>query len=153
MAAVQTRRKGRRQLAAEINVVPYIDVMLVLLVIFMVTAPLLTQGVNVELPKAAAQPIPISEEPVTLYVDANGRYFLDIGPHQKQPLSDDEVTGRVAAVLHNKPDTMILLKADQTVPYARVANGMTLLQAAGASKIGFVTDAPTPTKAGHRKHG
>ncbi len=153
MAAVQSGRKGRRRLAAEINVVPYIDVMLVLLVIFMVTAPLLTQGVNVELPKTAAQPIPSSEEPVTLYVDANGRYFLDIGSGQKHPLNDDEVTSRVAAVLRNKPDTMILLKADRAVPYDRVANGMTLLQAAGASKIGFVTDAPAAPKAGHRKRG
>lgn len=153
MAAVNSSRNGRRRrLAAEINVVPYIDVMLVLLVIFMVTAPMLTQGVNVELPKTAAEPIPSNEEPVTLYVDAQGRYFLDIGGDQKQPLEDDQVTDRVAAVLRNKPDTMILLKADRSVPYDRVANGMTLLQAAGASKIGFVTDAPEANAQDHKKH-
>jgi len=157
MAAVQARNSRRRRLAAEINVVPYIDVMLVLLVIFMVTAPLLTQGINVELPKTSAEPIPSNEEPVTLYVDAKGNYFLDIGSDQKQPLDDGQVTSRVAAVLRNKPGTMILLKADRAVPYDRVANGMTLLQAAGASKIGFVTDAPDAdrrnTSRNTKKHG
>lgn len=140
MAAANGRsRSGRRRLAAEINVVPYIDVMLVLLVIFMVTAPLLTQGVDVNLPHTAANAIASNEEPITLYIDSRGRYFLDIGTDQKQPLSDDQVTQRVAAVLHNKPDTLVLLKADRAVPYGAVAEGMTALQAAGAKKIGFVT--------------
>lgn len=143
MSTVQGRRSTRRRrLAAEINVVPYIDVMLVLLVIFMVTAPLLTQGINVHLPRTAAQAIPSSEEPVTLYVDAHGRYFLDIGRNPKHPLNDDQVVKDVSSVLKNKPDTMILIKADRSVSYDRVAEGMTLLQAAGATRIGFVTQPP-----------
>ncbi len=144
MAATMPRR-GKRRLNSEINVVPYIDVMLVLLVIFMVTAPLLTQGIDVELPQTSAQPLPSEEEPITLYVDARGRYYLDIGTSRDKPIDDDEVVQRVSAVLNNKPQTMVLLRADKAVPYERVANGMSLLQAAGASKIGFVTDVPPPT--------
>lgn len=150
-APVPTRRK--RRLAADINIVPYIDVMLVLLVIFMVTAPLLTQGVDVELPKTSAAAIPSTEKPVTLYVDAQGRYYLDIGTDQKKPLDDDEVEQRISAVLRNKPHTMILVKADQSVPYNYVAIGMTLLQAAGATKIGFVTAAPEQRHGHHASHG
>ena len=141
MAATMQRR-GKRRLAAEINVVPYIDVMLVLLVIFMVTAPLLTQGIDVQLPQVSSEPIPIDEEPVTLSVNSRGQYFLDVGTNRSDPLEDDEVVQRVRAVLNNKPQTMILLRADGAVPYERVANGMSLLQTAGASKIGFVTEAP-----------
>src|SRR5580693_4919366 len=109
MAHLHQRRS--RQPIAEINVVPYIDVMLVLLVIFMVTAPLLTQGIDVELPKVSTTPMTSQEEPVTLYVDRSGNYFLDIGTETKKPLSDDEVTSRIAAVLRNKPETMILVRA------------------------------------------
>lgn len=136
-------KKGKRRLAAEMNVVPYIDVMLVLLVIFMVTAPLLTQGIDVELPQTSAAPLPSDDEPVTLFVDAGGRYFLDVGADSKRALADQAVIDRVAVILRNKPQTMILIRADKAVPYERVANGMSLLQQAGAAKIGFVTDAPT----------
>ncbi|HEU0196918.1 MAG TPA: protein TolR [Nevskiaceae bacterium] len=154
MAAVQPSTRGRkRRLMAEINIVPYIDVMLVLLIIFMVTAPLLTQGVNVQLPQTSANPIPSNERPVTLYIDAQGRFYLDIGTDQKSPLSDDEVEQRIGAVLRVKPKTMILVKADRNCPYNYVAEGMTLLQAAGASQIGFVTEAPQPkTHGGRGKH-
>ncbi len=146
-------KKPKRRLAAEMNVVPYIDVMLVLLVIFMVTAPLLTQGIDIELPKTAAQSIPSDEEPVALYVDANGRYYLDVGSDSSKALPDQQVVERVATILRNKPETMILLKADARVTYDRVANGMSLLQQAGAGKIGFVTDAPDPTKTGKPRRG
>lgn len=144
--------RGKRRLQADINVVPYIDVMLVLLVIFMVTAPLLTQGIDVELPQTQAEPIANQEEPVTLTVDARGRYFLDIGTGQNQPLSDDELVKRVAIVLREKPQTMILVRADSGVPYGAVVQGMSLLQSAGASKIGFVTQPPAAGSRG-RKHG
>lgn len=136
------QRRGKRRLSADINVVPYIDVMLVLLVIFMVTAPLMTQGIDVELPQVASEPILNNDEPLTLYVDAKGRYFIDVGSDRDKPVSDDEVIQRVRAVLNNKPQTMVLLRADRAVAYDRVANGMSLLQTAGAKKIGFVTDAP-----------
>ena len=133
-------RGGRRRLNAEINVVPYIDVMLVLLIIFMVTAPLLVQGVEVELPKASSEPVVVEDEPVTLSVDARGRYFLDIGTGTDKPLSDEEVVQRVGAVLRNKPETSILIRGDSRVDYGRVLNGMALLQRGGASKLGFITE-------------
>ena len=152
MASVMPRNGKRRKLAAEMNVVPYIDVMLVLLVIFMVTAPLLTQGIDVDLPKTNAESIPTPEEPVSLTVDSRGRYFLDVGTGREQPLSDDEVIHRVQAVLLNKQNTMILVKADGKVPYEAVAKGMSLLQAGGASKLGFVTD-PLPDNLGKKSHG
>ena len=141
-------RGGRRRLNAEINVVPYIDVMLVLLIIFMVTAPLLVQGVEVELPKASSEPVVVEDEPVTLSVDARGRYFLDIGTGTDKPLSDEEVVQRVGAVLRNKPQTSILIRGDTRVDYGRVLNGMALLQRGGASKLGFITE---PQDAGPAK--
>ena len=137
-----TGRPGKRRLNAEINVVPYIDVMLVLLIIFMVTAPLLTQGVEVELPQASSEDVKMDEEPVTLFVDRKGDYFLDIGEERTAPLSDEEVVQRVGAVIRNKPETSILIRGDKAVDYGRVANGMSLLQRAGAGKLGFVTEAP-----------
>ncbi len=135
-------RPGKRRLNAEINVVPYIDVMLVLLIIFMVTAPLLTQGIEVELPQAASEDVKIDDEPVTLSVDRKGQYFLNIGEERSAPLSDEEVVQRVGAVMRNKPETLILVEGDTAVDYGKVANGMSLLQRAGAAKLGFVTKAP-----------
>jgi biopolymer transport protein TolR len=134
------RRARKRKLSSEINVVPYIDVMLVLLIIFMVTAPLLTQGVEVELPQADAEPVTSNEEPVTLYIDARGRYYLDIGTDQSKPLADDDLVRRVSAVLRNKPQTTVLVKGDKRADYGKVANGLSLLQQAGAARIGFVTE-------------
>ncbi|WP_293369471.1 protein TolR [Nevskia sp.] len=149
-------KKSKRRLTAEMNVVPYIDVMLVLLVIFMVTAPLLTQGIDVELPQASAETLSADDEPLTLFVDAKGDYFLDAGGDAKKPLADQIVIDRVSAILRNKPETLVLIRADKAVKYDRVANGMSLLQAAGAAKIGFVTDAPTtprPANTGKRERG
>jgi biopolymer transport protein TolR len=142
MPAVQGRGGRKRRLNADINVVPYIDVMLVLLVIFMVTAPLLTQGIDVELPQASSNPLANQDEPVTLSVDASGRFFLDIGTDQGKPVSEDELSQRIHAVLDQKPETMILVRADAHVSYDKVVKGMSLLQGAGAKKIGFVTDTP-----------
>lgn len=132
----------KRKLMSEINVVPYIDVMLVLLVIFMVTAPMLTQGINVELPKAGAEPIAdiADHQPVVLSVDAAGNLYLDIGDNEDEPISGAEVVNRVSIVLRNQPDTPILVKADRAVPYGNVVGAMVLLQRAGATSVGFVTD-------------
>lgn len=141
-SSYQTPGRGKRRLNADINVVPYIDVMLVLLIIFMVTAPLLTQGIEVELPKTASENVQVDSEPVTLFVDRRGGYFLDVGSDRSKTLSDDEVVQRVGAVLRNKPETTVLIKADTKVDYGRVANGMGLLQRAGVAKLGFVTDLP-----------
>ena len=137
MAAI----KRRRRLMGEINVVPYIDVMLVLLIIFMVTAPLLTQGIKVDLPKAGAEPLPSEDnKPLILSVDARGNFYVSIGQDQESPLSEEEVIRRVGIVLSRQPKTPVLVKADQSVPYGRVVSGMVLLQQAGAEKIGFITD-------------
>ena len=132
----------KRKLMSEINVVPYIDVMLVLLVIFMVTAPLLTQGIKVELPKAGAEPIDDvpDHRPVVLSVDAAGNLYLDIGDDEEAPISGAEVVRRVGIVIRNKPETPILVKADRAVPYGNVVGAMVLLQQGGAESIGFVTD-------------
>jgi len=136
--------KRRRQLMGEINVVPYIDVMLVLLIIFMITAPLLTQGVQVELPDADAQPIDPEllrdREPLVLSVDRDGRYYLNIGGDEDAAIDADEVARRAGVVLARDAETPVLVKADERVPYGSVVRGMVLLQQAGAKKIGFLTD-------------
>jgi biopolymer transport protein TolR len=136
-------RRGRR-LMGEINVVPYIDVMLVLLIIFMVTAPLLTQGVQVDLPKAASKPIPEqNREPLVVSVDRHGRYYVNVGADKARPVAQDALLTRVRAVLSRDAQTPVLLKADQAVPYGRVVTLMSLLDQAGAAKVGFLTD-PVP---------
>ncbi len=124
--------------------VPYIDVMLVLLIIFMVTAPLLTQGVQVELPDVEAAPIDAKElldkEPLVLSVDRDGRFYLNLGSNEDAPLEDVEAERRARAVLERDPSTAVLVKADTMVPYGRVVVGMAMLQRSGASRIGFLTD-------------
>lgn len=136
-------RRGRR-LMAEINVVPYIDVMLVLLIIFMITAPLLTQGIKVELPRAGAEPLPEElmrdHQPLILSVDLNGAFYLNIGQDEESAIDDSAVVERVATVLRREPKTPVLVKADQSVPYGRVVTGMVLLQEAGAERVGFITN-------------
>jgi biopolymer transport protein TolR len=138
------RSTRKRRLMGEINVVPYIDVMLVLLIIFMVTAPLLTQGVQVELPDADAKPLDPDvlrdHEPLVLSVDVAGRYYLSVGANEDKPVDEATVGQRVAAVLRRDPATPVLVRADERVPYGRVVKGMVILQQAGAKKIGFVTD-------------
>ena len=132
----------KRKLMGEINVVPYIDVMLVLLVIFMVTAPLLTQGIEVDLPKANAQPIETSPEldPLVLSVDAEGNLYINAGDNEDQPQSGAEIVRRIGIVLESKPETPMFVKADRAVPYGNVVGAMVLLQQAGAENIGFITD-------------
>ena len=132
----------KRKLMGEINVVPYIDVMLVLLVIFMVTAPLLTQGIEVELPKAGAEPIEDVPDhiPVIVSVDAAGNLYINLGDDEDAPKSGKEIVARIGAVLRNRPDTPILVKADRNVPYGNVVGAMVLMQQGGAEQVGFVTD-------------
>ena len=139
-----TNPRSRRRLVGEINVVPYIDVMLVLLVIFMITAPLLSQGIEVELPEADTRPVDTRDhEPVVLTVNARGELFLDAGGNPRQALLSDEVQRRVAALLRRDAETPVLVRADARVPYGEVVKAMALLQGAGASKLGFLTDPPT----------
>lgn len=147
-------RRGKR-LVAEMNVVPYIDVMLVLLIIFMITAPMLTQGIKVELPKAGAEPLPEEmlrqHQPLILSVDSAGRYYLNIGADEESPIAENTVVERVSTVLRREPQTPVLVKADQSVPYGRVVTGMVLLQEAGAEKVGFITDPAGTSTSGRDK--
>ncbi|WP_346993569.1 protein TolR [Alteromonas gracilis] len=133
--------RKRRRPVSEINVVPYIDVMLVLLIIFMVTAPLISQGVKVDLPKASANPIEQEDNPPMIAsVDVKGRYFLNVGNDQESPISKDELGAIVKAQLTKAPDTLIVVKGDGQVAYNEVIQLMVLLQQAGVPSVGLMTD-------------
>ena len=135
--------RKRRRPVSEINVVPYIDVMLVLLIIFMVTAPLITQGVKVDLPKAEAQPLDEeSKPPLVASVDAKGQYFLNVGDSQKEPMSAVDLATLVAAHLQVEPNTPVVVRGDGAVAYSEVVRLMVLLQRAGAPSVGLMTTPP-----------
>ena len=139
------RASARKRMMSEINVVPYIDVILVLLIIFMITAPLITQGVKVELPNAPADVLPPSDaEPVVVTVDELGKVYIDVGENPDETLADQLLVARVAAVLRYKPGTRILIRGDKSVPYGRVVEIMAMLQGAGVKNVGMITD-PTPS--------
>ncbi|MEF3194060.1 MAG: protein TolR [Halothiobacillaceae bacterium] len=139
-------RRGRRSVA-EINVVPYIDVMLVLLIIFMVTAPMLQQGIEVETPKAASETIPSSKEsPVVVSVDKNGAFYLNIADNPNAPLTPELIQARVAAWHRLKPQVPVLVKGDASVPYQKVIEAMALVKGAGIDKVGLITKSPTKGK-------
>jgi len=131
----------KRRAMAEINVVPYIDVMLVLLIIFMITAPLLSQGVEIDLPTADANPIsPDQQEPLVVAVNKKGDYFLNIGDKPDQPIDAQLMVNRVAAVLKLRPDTPVLVRGDRDVDYGKVVRAMVFLQQAGVAKVGLMTE-------------
>lgn len=137
------KRQKRRKPMSDINVVPYIDVMLVLLIVFMVTAPMLMQGVKVELPKAAALPVgKQDDEPLIVSIKADGSYYLNLGSDQETSQSLNVVQDKVGKILRRKPNTTVLVWGDQTVPYGSVVALMTSLQAAGAPSVGLVTENP-----------
>ncbi len=141
-------QRARRRLMGEINVVPYIDVMLVLLIIFMITAPLLTQGIKVTLPHAAAEPITARDEPpLVLSIDARGRLYLNVGADPRQVLDDQTTLIRASAALRRAPTRTVLVNGDQAVNYGRIVQAMVLLQQAGARQIGFQTDLPGKSSA------
>lgn len=139
--------KVKRRRMAEINVVPYIDVMLVLLVIFVITAPLLSQGVNVRLPQAEAKAIATKDNlPIIVSVDNKGLFYLNIEGNPSAPLNEQTLVNHVAAELaigkQNNQSRMILVKGDQNVAYGRVVDAMVLLQKAGAEQVGLMTQSP-----------
>lgn len=142
-------RARKMRLMGEINVVPYIDVMLVLLIIFMITTPLLTQGIQVELPKAGAEPLDPTQgaDPLVLSVDADGKFYLNVGDDEDSPVDPERIVKLTSVVLERSPETPVLLKADYRVPYGYVVSAMVLLQQGGARKIGFLTD---PTELDHQ---
>lgn len=135
------RQKKKRKLNADINVVPYIDVMMVLLVIFMITAPMLTQGVSVDLPQAASDPVnDQDQEPVVVTVDKDGAYYINIGGDDTTQVSQQEVSERVEKILNETPNQLLLVRGDKNVSYEKVVGLMALLQQAGAASVGLVTE-------------
>lgn len=134
--------QNQRKPMAEINVVPYIDVMLVLLVIFMVTAPMLTQGVKVDLPETASDPIQSDKdvESIVVSVDSNGAYYVEVGDEDSDPMSLADVRGQVAKILSQRTSSDILVRGDENVDYGTVVRLMAALQGAGATSIGLITD-------------
>ena len=135
------RHYRRRRQMSEINVVPYIDVMLVLLVIFMVTAPLMVEGVRVELPAADAPGLTarsINDEPFVVVVDQEGRIFLN---ENEEPLTNlNEIRIAVQAVLRNRPDTEFRIRADRKVEYEFVVQAIEEMMDGGAENVAFITD-------------
>jgi biopolymer transport protein TolR len=126
---------------AEINVVPFIDVMLVLLVIFMITAPMLNQGVDVDLPQATAEPIdtPDNTEPVIVSVDQDGSYYITLG-EDTAAVESDELTKRVSAIIQRSPETPVMVRGDRNVAYGQVVTLMSTLQRSGVANVGLISE-------------
>ena len=137
-------RKSQRPQMSEMNVVPYIDVMLVLLVIFMITAPMLTQGVNVELPSTEAESMPVDsdEPPLVVSVDANGAYYLEVGDDRGKPRAMRDIVRDVSSILSERPQARVYVRGDQHVRYGVVIRLMASLQVAGAREVGLITEPP-----------
>ncbi|WP_162902220.1 protein TolR [Facilibium subflavum] len=137
-------RRTKRKAMVEINVVPYIDVMLVLLIIFMITAPMLTQGVKVSLPQASAKKIsPTQNKPFIVTVNANGQYFTN--QSSNETVSADALKMAVMQALQNNPKKQVYVKGDKNASYGQVVAAMVLLQKAGVDNVGLVTDDPQKT--------
>lgn len=143
------RRRGRRPMS-DINVVPYIDVMLVLLVIFMVTAPMLNQGVKVDLPQVASEVLPSdsNQQVLTLSVLADGTYYWNLGEtvdtenRTETAISLEEMTEGVAKIMRARPDTLVYIRGDREVNYGVVVAAMAALQQSGVPNVGLITEAP-----------
>ena len=142
IAAPYSRRRGsrvvRRMPMSEINVTPMVDVMLVLLIIFMVTAPLLTVGVPVDLPKTKASQITGQDEPLVITVNRAGKIYL-----QETELQLDELVPRLQAITRNKPDTRIFVRGDKSVVYGRIVQVMGTVSTAGFSHVALIAELPT----------
>jgi len=136
--------ESRRKPMSEINVVPYIDVMLVLLIIFMVTAPMLTQGVKVDLPQTSSDPIQADKdvEAIIVSVDSNGAYYVEVGDRGSDPMALEELQLEIAKILSQRSNSEVLVRGDEQVRYGTVVRLMSALQMAGAANIGLITEAP-----------
>ncbi|HMB58144.1 MAG TPA: protein TolR [Arenimonas sp.] len=139
MTATFARHKRKRKLKAEINVVPYIDVMLVLLIIFMVTAPLLNLGVDIDLPKSNARSVETKKDPIMVSVDANGGYTLKLPDSGKERVSAAELQAKVKAIVSSNPDVAVFIAGDRQASYDKVYDAMALLQIAGVNKVGLMS--------------
>jgi len=139
-----SRRQNRRKPMAEINVVPYIDVTFVLLIIFMITAPLVQTGVEVDLPQAEAKTVDTQEiPPLIISVDKQGQYFIDVGDDTNEPVAAGELLIRVAAVLRQQPETQVYIRGDKQVDYGKVVSVMSALKNAGVKAVGLMTQPVT----------
>ena len=147
MQTLRTRK--RRQLKAEINVVPYIDVMLVLLIIFMVTAPLLRMGVDIKLPQAAAKSLQQDKQPVLVSLDKNGQLYLTLGAAKREPIDADALRTKVTAFVKENPQVPVLFGGDADDDYGHVMLAMVLLQQAGVPNIGLMTQPQQPAANGN----
>ncbi|MDP4598917.1 MAG: protein TolR [Pseudomonadales bacterium] len=136
-------KAARRKPMAEINVVPYIDVMLVLLVIFMVTAPMMTQGIKVDLPDAASGPLSVSENEVTLVVSikADATYYMNVGA-EEEAVALPLIAERASKIIQANPDIKVLVEGDESLSYGVVVGLMNILQQAGARSVGLITEPP-----------
>ena len=148
----QRRSSSKKSPMAEINVVPYLDVMLVLLVIFMITTPLLTQGVKVDLPQAKANSLEDKNQvPLVVSVDKNGRYYLNIASKPNQPMTSKALINLVAAHLalakEAQTTRQVMIRGDQDVGYGKVVYAMALLQQAGVQNVGLITETPPENSA------
>jgi len=134
---------NRRKPMSEINVVPYIDVMLVLLVIFMVTAPLMTQGIKVDLPDASSGPLDVSENEITLVVSikSDNTYYMNMG-EEEEPVELSVIGERAEKIIKANPKIKVLVEGDHTLSYGIVVNLMNTLQLAGAESVGLITEPP-----------
>ena len=133
------RHRKRRKLKAEINVVPYVDVMLVLLIIFMVTAPLLNLGVDIQLPQSKAKSVQNDKEPAVVSIDKDGKLFLTLGPAQREPIEPQALVTKVSAFVRENPQLPFLVAGDQRADYGRIYQAMVLLQQAGVAKVGLMS--------------
>jgi biopolymer transport protein TolR len=141
-----TGRRKRRKLMSQINVVPYIDVMLVLLVIFMVTAPLLNLGVDIHLPQSAAKSVQDNKEPVLVSVDKDGSFFLTLGGTQREPIDAENLVRKVSAFVRANPQVSVMIGGDERVDYGKIYQAMVLLQQAGVPKVGLMSQPVQETK-------
>src|SRR5690606_30634516 len=139
-------KRRKRKLKNEINVVPYIDVMLVLLIIFMVTAPLLNLGVDIELPQSNARPLEQVKDPVIISVDAQGNYSLTLEAAAREQIDAETLVAKVAAFVRQNPQVPVLVGGDRNVDYGTIYQVMVLLQGAGVAKVGLMSQ-PEPAAA------
>ncbi len=140
------RTRKKRKLKAEINVVPYIDVMLVLLIIFMVTAPLLNLGVDIQLPQSTAKAVQVDKEPVLISVDKDGKLFLTLGSTQRESIDQDTLIKKVGAFVRQNPQVPVLIGGDSRASYGKVYDILPGLQQAGVSKVGLMSQPVQDTK-------
>src|SRR6476661_3806533 len=147
MTPMSSRRPRKRKLKAEINVVPYIDVMLVLLIIFMVTAPLLNLGVDIDLPQSKARPIEQKKEPIIVSLNREGQLWITLQGAKNKPVSEDEMVAQVGAYLRNNKDVPVYVAADNDVAYQKVYDVLTALQTrANVPRAGLMSQASGATK-------